>query len=35
MLHETDEYLAEDIFLEGCGVYIHLLKALSSDEAIL
>ena len=34
LLHEHDEYLAEDVFLEGCGVYVNLIRALSSQERV-
>lgn len=33
MLHENDEYLEEEIFLEGITVYVGLIKALSSQES--
>ena len=32
LLHEHDEYLEEAVFLEGCEVYVVLLKALSSQD---
>lgn len=31
MLHENDEYLDEEVFLEGIGVYVHLIRALGSQ----
>jgi hypothetical protein len=31
MLHENDEYLEEDIFVEGIGVYVGLIQALASQ----
>lgn len=31
LLHEHDEYIDEEIFLEGCHVYIHLMKVFSSQ----
>jgi aminoacylase len=30
MLHENDEYIPESIFIEGIGVYYHLIQALGS-----
>eukprot|EP01060_Flectonema_neradi_P005789 TRINITY_DN13874_c2_g1_i1.p1 TRINITY_DN13874_c2_g1~~TRINITY_DN13874_c2_g1_i1.p1 ORF type:complete len:429 (+),score=89.28 TRINITY_DN13874_c2_g1_i1:80-1366(+) len=30
LLHEHDEYLSKDIFVKGCGVYEHVIKAVSS-----
>ena len=30
MLHENDEYLEEDIFVEGIEVYVRLIEALAS-----
>jgi len=32
MLHENDEYLEEEVFLEGCNVYVGLLKTLASNS---
>eukprot|EP01041_Mallomonas_annulata_P003634 gene3634-7242_t len=34
LLHEHNEYLDENVFLEGCEVYISLIKALASQERI-
>ena len=34
LLHEHDEYLAEDVFLEGCEVYIAIIHALSSQAKL-
>jgi len=31
LLHENDEYILQDVFLEGVSVYVSLLKALSSQ----
>lgn len=31
LLHENDEYLDESIYLEGCNVYVTLIKALTSQ----
>jgi aminoacylase len=31
LLHEHDEYLDEDVYLEGCDVYVTLIRALSSQ----
>ena len=31
LLHEHDEYLAEDVFIEGCNVYVALLQSLASQ----
>mmetsp|Transcript_24497 Transcript_24497/g.28886 ORF Transcript_24497/g.28886 Transcript_24497/m.28886 type:complete len:471 (-) Transcript_24497:136-1548(-) len=31
MLHENDEYLDEEVFLEGIRVYVHLIEALGSQ----
>jgi hypothetical protein len=31
LLHEHDEYIDESIFLEGCDVYVTLIRALSSQ----
>lgn len=30
MLHENDEYLQEDVFVEGIEVYVRLIEALGS-----
>jgi len=32
LLHEHDEYIAEDVFIEGCNVYINLLHKLSTQS---
>jgi aminoacylase len=32
LLHEHDEYLEESVFLEGCSVYVSLIKKLSSQD---
>jgi len=32
LLHENDEYLDEKVFLEGIGVYVHLIQALGSQD---
>jgi aminoacylase len=32
LLHENDEYLSEDVFLEGVDVYVKLLRSLSSQK---
>mmetsp|Transcript_25483 Transcript_25483/g.37601 ORF Transcript_25483/g.37601 Transcript_25483/m.37601 type:complete len:439 (+) Transcript_25483:44-1360(+) len=34
LLHEHNEYLAEDVFLEGCEVYCHVITALSSQAEL-
>jgi aminoacylase len=34
LLHEHDEYLDEHVFIEGCEVYIKLLRELSSQEEL-
>ena len=31
MLHENDEYIPEEVFLEGIDVYIGLLRKLASQ----
>ena len=31
LLHENDEYILEENFLEGIGVYVRLLEALGSQ----
>jgi aminoacylase len=32
LLHENDEYIPEDTYLEGVNVYVQVIKALSMDE---
>ena len=32
LLHENDEYLEEKVFVEGIGVYVGLIEALSSQD---
>lgn len=32
LLHEHNEYLGEDVFLEGCSVYCGLIEKLASQE---
>jgi aminoacylase len=34
LLHENDEYLEESRYLEGCNVYVELIKGLSSQEQL-
>lgn len=31
LLHENDEYLEENVFLEGIGVYVHLIRTLGAQ----
>ena len=31
MLHENDEYLLENVFVEGIGAYVGLIEELSSQ----
>lgn len=33
LLHEHDEYIERSVFLEGCNVYLSVIRALSSQEA--
>jgi aminoacylase len=35
LLHEHDEYLSDSVFLEGCAVYVPLIKSLSSQLKFL
>lgn len=32
MLHENNEYLEEDAFIEGCNVYVVVLQTISSTS---
>jgi aminoacylase len=34
LLHEHDEYIDEDVFIEGCNVYITLLRTLARQSAL-
>jgi aminoacylase len=34
LLHEHDEYLDTDVFVEGCAVYEKLLLALISQDRL-
>ena len=34
LLHEHDEYLDEEVFLEGCDVYVKLISVLASQERV-
>ena len=33
LLHEHDEYIDRAVFIEGCNVYITIIRALSSQES--
>jgi len=33
LLHENDEYLLEEVFVEGVNVYVTLLEALANQNA--
>ena len=30
LLHEHDEYLSQDVYVEGCDVYVNVIKAIAS-----
>jgi aminoacylase len=33
LLHEHDEYIDRAVFIEGCNVYLTIIRALSSQES--
>jgi len=33
LLHENDEFIDKEVFVEGCNVYFVLIKVLSSQLA--
>ncbi len=34
LLHEHDEYLAIDVFVEGCNVFVEVIRALASQNTV-